>query len=380
MNLAATANRRSAAEVAADIVSIRRSPARRNELVAMLAEQSPLYRHLGSGDAERIRGFVLASFETVGLPETALPFVLEELETGLNPYTVAAAAKAIRGARQISDQTFALLVGAARRIENNDDNVQFDSIDPGDRVATRSSALAEIVRTIGAAGARPRQTWQAIEAMAARGNLAPEAMAAIEHACRELSKDAPEQCCCGPSPRATTVQASPAASCDVDDLVLEDQSGAVFKYGDFFQGRPSVATFFYTRCMNPRKCSLTVSKLAGLQRRLFEAGLGSRINVGAFTYDPDYDRPDRLQRYGLDRGFRFDDRNRFIRTAGSFEPIRTKFDLSVGFGPATVNRHSVELMILDASGETVRQFRRVQWSETEVLEAIRETLDAKDAR
>jgi protein SCO1/2 len=126
--------------------------------------------------------------------------------------------------------------------------------------------------------------------------------------------------------------------------------------------------------MNPRKCSLTVSKLVGLQRRLAGMNLESRINIGAFTYNPAYDRASRLQTYGLERGFRFDDHNRFIRTVGSFEPVQAKFDLGVGFGSATANRHSVELLILNSTGEAVYESRRVLWDEAEVLQAIEEIL------
>ena len=77
---------------------------------------------------------------------------------------------------------------------------------------------------------------------------------------------------------------------------------------------------------------------------------------------------------GLDRGFRFDERNRFLRTVGSFAPIRDKFDLAVGFGATTVNRHSVELLVLDAKCAPVREFRRVQWDEAEVVAAVKEAL------
>ena len=379
MSVEVKQGRASPAQIAAKVVSIRRAPARREELVAMLAEQSPIYRDLSSGEVDRIRGFVLASFERVGLPETALPFVLEELESGINPYTVAAAAKAIRGASTISDEAFALLVAAAVRIENSDENVQYDSIDPGDRSAARTSALSETIRSIGASGPRARHLWTAIEAMASSGNVAPEAMMAIEQARAKLSGDAQERCCCGAVPAPLTIPAKSGVARDVGDLVLEDQSGTTLKYDDFFRGHPSVVTFFYTRCMNPGKCSLTVSKLSGLQRRLAETDLASRVNIGVFTYDPAYDRPNRLQTYGVERGFRFDVRNRFMRTVDAFEPIQARFDLGVGFGPATINRHSVELLILNSAGETIREFRRMRWSEAEVLQAIRETLLSRNA-
>ena len=134
------------AQLAETIIAIRRVPARRQELVALLAEQSAIYRGLSASEAERLRGFILAGFENVGLPQSALPFVLEEIETGLNPYTVAAAAKALRGASEISDAMFALLVAAAERIASNDDNVQFETIDPGDRAAPRTAARTSACR------------------------------------------------------------------------------------------------------------------------------------------------------------------------------------------------------------------------------------------
>lgn len=130
----------------------------------MLAEQSPIYSGLGSGEAERLRGFVLASFEAVGLPDSALPFVLEELGAGINPYTVAAAARALRGADRISDHALRLLGEAAWRIESNDDWLQYETIDPDNRTASRTTALAEIIRTIGLTGARARPLIDAIAA------------------------------------------------------------------------------------------------------------------------------------------------------------------------------------------------------------------------
>jgi protein SCO1/2 len=232
MSVAAGANGTPPLQIAEHVLSIRRSPARREELVALLAEQSPIYRGLGTGDAERIRGFVLASFETLGLPESALPFVLEELETGINPYTVAAAAKALRGSRQVSDRTLALLVAAARRIESNDDNVQYDTMDPGDRVPPRTSALAEIVRTIAALGAKARPLWDAIDAMVARDTVSADAMTASEQVRRNVSGQADEPCCCAAPP--ALVLPGKAAVHDIDAVALEDQSGATFAYGGFF--------------------------------------------------------------------------------------------------------------------------------------------------
>jgi protein SCO1/2 len=124
--------------------------------------------------------------------------------------------------------------------------------------------------------------------------------------------------------------------------------------------------------MNPEKCSLTITRLARLQRLLGESDLGSEINLAAFTYDPVYDHPERLHAYGIERGLRYDARTKLIRTQDQFEPLQAKFNLGVGFGPSTVNRHSVELLILDSAGAVTHEFRRVQWDEAEVFSALQD--------
>ena len=97
-------------------------------LATMLAEQAPLFAGRGTNEAERVRGYILASFETAGLPPEAVPFVLEELETGRSPYTVAAAARALRGAVDVPAEVPLLLVGAIARLRGTDDVVSFERL------------------------------------------------------------------------------------------------------------------------------------------------------------------------------------------------------------------------------------------------------------
>jgi cytochrome oxidase Cu insertion factor (SCO1/SenC/PrrC family) len=100
-----------------------------------------------------------------------------------------------------------------------------------------------------------------------------------------------------------------------------------------------VVAFFYTRCDNPHKCSLTITKLAALQGSLEERGLAGALKVAAITYDPDFDLPNRLRLYGNDRGMRFGEDARFFRATSGFQEIRRRFDLGVNYGASTVNRH-----------------------------------------
>ncbi|MEA2907714.1 MAG: hypothetical protein QOI12_5101 [Alphaproteobacteria bacterium] len=366
------------ADIVAYVDAVRRRPVRRNELVELLAEQAPLYAGRGTNEAERLRGYMLASFQAIGLPPAAMHYVLEELQTGLNPYTVAAAAKALRGAANPPDAVVRLLLLAIDRIKSGDDAVCFDSYAPSARPAP-ATALAELFRTLAWLGSRAAAARQTLAAMldneaegfsaSVRRELA-EALEAVS-----LPAAPAGSCCAGPEPalpagHVAGVHAFAACADGIEGLELQDQNGALLTFGEFFRGRPSIMTFFYTRCMNPEKCSLTITKLARLQKRISDDRLQGRFNVAALSYDPAYDLPQRLRAYGADRGMTFDARNRLLRTTGPFEPMRRYFDLGVGYGAVTVNRHRLDLFILDAAGRPCADFTRLLWSEDEVLSAL----------
>ena len=179
--------------------------------------------------------------------------------------------------------------------------------------------------------------------------------------------------CCGgqvsmsTSPPSDGVKAAAAAV--LADLALEDQDAARLTFAAAFSGRPTALAFFYTRCTNPEKCSLTVTRLARLTRRIKAEALDA--NVAALTYDPAFDRPTRLRAYGIARDMEFSPRCALFRTVGPFDPVRDAFDLGVGFGPSTVNRHRIELVVLDASLAVAQRFARRLWQEEAVLDAIR---------
>lgn len=293
-------------------------------LVALLSEQASIYDGLGSGEAERVRAHVFAALAEGDLPEAALPFVLEELETGTDPASTAAAAMALRRAPGPVAGAEAVLRKAARRLEIAD--APFP-------LAPGRTALQEVLATLAM--------------LPGRGRAKPS--------------------CCASEERA---EAPGSASADVGTVGLQDQSGARLAFADFFADGPSALAFFYTRCMNPERCSLTVTKLARLQDRLAGLGVAGRVRVGAVSYDPDYDLPQRLADYGARRGFRFDAHNRFFRTLGPVEPLKAHFELGVGYGPVTVNRHRIELFVLDAAGAVAASFTRRLWDEADVAAAL----------
>lgn len=359
-------------EAVAQIEALRGSGAR-DALAGLLDERHPLFRGLAVTHAERLRGYVLAAFEELGLPPAALPFVLEELESGVEPYNVAAAAKALRGAGSVPNRTQSLLFRAIDRLRGADDRVCFTRYAPGPAPTDTPTALVELIRTLGHAPCRTDPARLA--ALASRDGSAgfsAAVRAELAQVRRALRDPGPSlaPCCPSENPRQGPAAAPEQASGDLDDVPLQDQSGAAIGYGQLFHGRPAVLTFFYTRCMNPEKCSLTVTKLARLKRRFEAEGVAGQLTLAGFTYDPDFDIPSRLFAYGADRGMRFDERCRLVRTTAGFGPVSAHFALGVGYGPVSVNRHRLELFVIDAAGRIVRSFLRSQWDEDEVAATV----------
>lgn len=368
----------SAADVGARIDAIRCTQDAARTLAGMLNEQSPLFAGRGTTDVERIRGYILASFETTGLPPEAVPFVLEELETGRNPYTVAAAARALRGASEIPAEAPTLIVAALARLRGADDVVSFERFEPALASGTAVTALAELADTLSFLGPRANAALEDLEALVVSegASFSSSVRARLDEAVEALSRassPAPA-CCCGETNAKAAAPppiAKPYATTreGLVSLALEDQDGTRLSFYEAFSGRPSAVAFFYTRCMNPEKCSLTVTRLARLAQRLVDDGLDA--NVAGISYDPGFDRPARLKTFGADRGMMFSPRCRLLRTIGPFEPLREAFDLGVGFGPATVNRHRLDLVVLDASLGVAERFERRLWHEETVLQALR---------
>jgi len=282
--------------VIAEIRAVPRTDRGDRRLAAMLGQGAGHFDGLSTGEAERVRGHILAAFGEDRAAECALPEIREELRTSLSPIVLAGAARAARSLPAIDEEMRALLLAASERIAQRDEYVRFE----------------------GAA------------ALTAREEIAA-ALAARPSACCAAARAKPAE--------PVRFSLPPAA---VERASVEDQSGARLALAELVRRRTSLIAFFYTRCMNPAKCSLTVTRLAGLARDL----QGRELNLLGFSYDGAYDNPVRLLAYGRDRGFAFGEKARLIRCRAGWRGVRAAFGLRVGYGPATVNEHARELFLV----------------------------------
>jgi peroxiredoxin len=288
-------------------LALPRSEAGTRRLIGMLQPSSRDFQGLSGADAEWLRGQLLAALAERRIPDLAVPLIVEDLRTSASPVVVAGAARAIRKCGIGDGAKRELIERAKARIAGRDEFVAFGAGGP------------------------------------------PAALTARQELDSALAPAAEERPCCGgggrPSP--TGVVGGAAAGEAFARAEIQDQDGRRTSLAELAGKRHSLLALFYTRCMNPEKCSATVTSLGRLARR-FEAEPGAPdLQIIGLSYDGAYDLPRRLKDYGTDRSFAFGDRAFLARCTRGWPGLRRLLDLQVGYGDATVNYHEREIFLIE---------------------------------
>jgi protein SCO1 len=383
----ATTGAQSEPQFASLVDALAADPARREQLTELLREDHPVYDQRGTAATVRMRGWVLLALARVGVSDAALLFVLEELDTGMDAYLVAAAARALRSYPSPKSAFAPFVMRGLNNIRHHDEPVSFDNYGEYATSSMGTTAVHELLVTLAWLGPRARGVLPEVEALRAKGGgLSRKLLIDVDRAVEAIRADAQvneldSNACCmlasGLSNAFSRALGSRRGCEPIDSTVFEDQEGASITFKEFFRGHPSIVVFFYTRCDNPLKCSLTVTKLARVQKLLEKLGLAEQIHTAAITYDPAFDLPERLRRYGQNRGVRMDPHHRMLRAVDGLNALRGHFELGVNFIESLVNRHRVETYILDAEGRVATSFERIHWDEQQVVDRTIGVLNEK---
>ena len=369
----------------AGLVDALANPDQREQLADLLRENHLVYDQRGAATIVRMRGWVLLALARAELPDAALLFVLEELDAGVDPYLVAAAARALRSYPSPSPAFAPFVTRALTNIRYRDEPVSFENYGEYAVSSTGTSPVRELLATLTWLGPHAHEVLHEIESL--RGGISKKLMIDLDRAVEAIrggeqvdGPDTSDTCCTLPNGLSSTSSWAIDSRCGceaIESTVFEDHNGATITFDKFFKGQPSIVVFFYTRCDNPLKCSLTVTKLANIQKLLEARGLADQINTAAITYDPAFDLPERLRGYGQNRGVRLDARHRLLRTIDGVSALCSHFNLGVNFIESLVNRHRIEAYILDAEGRIAASFERIHWDEQQVVDRTIEVLKEK---
>ena len=161
------------------------------------------------------------------------------------------------------------------------------------------------------------------------------------------------------------------------DIAFKDHDGREGLLRDVID-RPVVITFFYTRCQNAKKCSMAVSRLGALQRQLAEAGLEGKVRLLAISYEPQFDTPERIRRFAIDRGLRVGSDALALQLDQSrHQRLVDELQAPANYNAGWINTHGVELTLLDARGRVVRKYHTVLWDNEQVASDLRRVLEER---
>lgn len=163
------------------------------------------------------------------------------------------------------------------------------------------------------------------------------------------------------------------------DFNMTDQNGKPFNLKEAL-GKPTVATFIFTRCPNPQMCPLQARKMAWIQEKLDKAKLGEHVNLLLISFDPDYDTPERLKKFGQDNGVKFTNARMLRPSVPEFREFIDEFPIRVGYSNAGEVNHKTDLFMLDHQGGFARMYYGM-WDDDKVLKEVQQLVnEANDAK
>ncbi len=371
-------------EVGNFIDNVRTGKLPKNLLVDLLSERHPVYIDRPTYQMNRIRGYAIASFSNLGLPDSALPFVLDELQNGKHPYLVAAAARGLRGASEPGSQYVNFLLQALNNIRYHDDSMNLDVFKPSWPLEHPTTAKREIFLTF---------QWLRGYAKAAIPELRSflnnyyvfdsDTKQEIQNTIDSIESDNRklDLSCCELENKEKNnfswLKAKFRNIKSIGHLEVQNQDGQIQPLEKFIGQKPTVIAFFYTRCMNPNKCTLTINKLGWLQKELSKSGVQQKVNLLAFTYDPSYDTAANMRVFGENRGIIFGPNVHMLSVLQKdLTFLYDFFELGVNYVSSTINQHRLELLLLDKYGNIKITYTRLQWQVENVQKDIKVILSS----
>jgi protein SCO1/2 len=351
---------------------------------ALLPYRAAIYRQRDKQISLRLRTYLFATLADIGVPESAEPAVLDVLanfDERVEPGELGAAARAAGalGARGAPLAPYLVSLLSTRLSEE-----QFTLVNHGLQFAPSESTTVQIeaLRALGnVADCYDSSVLEALEhftGAADADGFDPRAVQAARTAAGRIEVRAPATSQSRSAVDPWIAVDARAVAPDFD-VPVTDQDGMARRLESLLD-RPVLVAFFYTRCQNDAKCSMTLLHLANLQRLLASGRLSDKVRLLAITYEPQHDTPERLMRFATDRGFAPGKDALLLRVDPAWQQqVIDELLVPVSYNTAWVSAHGVECSLLDASGRLVRKYSTVLWDNEAVVRDL-ERLLAEGAR
>ena len=160
------------------------------------------------------------------------------------------------------------------------------------------------------------------------------------------------------------------------DVPVVNQDGRLIRLTDF-HGKALLITFIYTRCPMPNFCPRLSSQFARIHDELKKSpGEYAKTHLLTISFDPDYDTPAILRKYGLayldgdETGFSHWD---FASVnAKDLSPLAESLGLQYERQDNQI-AHTMNIVLVAPDG-TVRQYWSTEWTWTDLVKSMRHAI------
>ncbi len=160
----------------------------------------------------------------------------------------------------------------------------------------------------------------------------------------------------------------------VPDIPLINQDGKTFHFSDF-KGKALLVTFVYTRCPVPTFCPRLSGQFAKIQGDLLKTPDDfAKTHLVTISFDPKYDTPPVLRKYGL--SYLDDDPGGFSHwdfastNAGDLRKLAGAFGLEY-FEEGNQISHTMDIVLISPEGK-IMQYWATEWTTAELEDALRQ--------
>jgi protein SCO1 len=159
----------------------------------------------------------------------------------------------------------------------------------------------------------------------------------------------------------------------VPDLELTNQDGKKFHLSDL-KGKAVLVTFIYTRCPLPNFCPRLSTEFSKIQEDLAKNPDDyAHTHLLTISFDPDYDTPAVLRKYGM--AYLRDDASRFSHWDFATTSPDDLHLLSEAFGLIFIEEdnqisHSMNIVLISPEGTIVKSWP-FEWTRAELEDALR---------
>jgi cytochrome oxidase Cu insertion factor (SCO1/SenC/PrrC family) len=353
-------------------------------LTEWLREDNPIYNKRTPTDVNQFRAFLLASLKKFPPSAEIYKYVKSELVFADHSINIAAAAAT---AGNFPDKSAELIPLMEPYLSSSFPDERVDITTPrlNYPINNPTKARYEIMQTLAAFGASAYRSIKLLDEIASckgcRNYNYDSLLSEKAFKTAQYIREVTPPCCRKEVNTATEhsgivlIDRSNRNVINANNVKLIDQEGESLQFQDL-RNKPFVLTFFYTQCTNASKCVSSVHRLGELETACIENNLADKVGIYGMTYDPDFDTPPILKKYGKLYGVKFNENTKFFKSVSNSP---TKFfdqlQVRVNYGAGTVNNHGIQLFIFDKEGKLAAVCDNDLWSVSDVKKCLMSLVD-----